>query len=637
MTEEMEKIINAEDRHMVVQAYAGCVDRDTEYFNGKEWVKISEYKQGDKVLQFNEDWTTELVEPMRYIKQPCGKMYHFKDRNVDMMLSEEHRVVYMDEHRNIKEILCKDLVEQLSKTPHEKYWIIKPFGEFRYNVYVFEEISSSTQIEEVVPIDGMKYCFTVPSHMLVLRRNNIFVTGNSGKSSTMLEYVKAHPNEKILFLVFNKSMATEFSNRLKGVQHNCEVKTIHALAYRWYLSKGYPKKKFENLNIVDIQSILGLKKVEYEELSKIRFYYNMFLTSNVNEPNELELLEKTDVYYIPHVYKLWKYFESKNSSEMQHNVYLKMFQLSKVQLNYDTIILDESNDTNQCMLDILVANKDKKIIAVGDSRQMINSFNFNIDGLTYLVEKHGFKEYKLTNSFRVSEDVASLSSRYMQYMYDDPKFKFSGLGDTKFSKLKLELANTNNPIHLLCRTRLGGLKQIANVLTYERDKKVYFMGGLKSFGIDEIKRVLAYKGTVYLGGKKFHISELRIMKNEGLDDPEVNRLISIYDFVRKDEYVINLLENSEVTDIKDADIILLTSHSSKGLTLKNVILGNDFPPIEETKTKRATAKHSYLKAMADSEANLLYVALTRATHMLDYGQALNKTEKREYEKQDLDY
>ena len=40
-------------------------------------------------------------------------------------------------------------------------------------------------VEEVVPVDGMKYCFTVPTHALVMRRNGkIFISGNSGKSFT---------------------------------------------------------------------------------------------------------------------------------------------------------------------------------------------------------------------------------------------------------------------------------------------------------------------------------------------------------------------------------------------------------------------------------------------------------------------
>jgi hypothetical protein len=44
---------------------------------------------------------------------------------------------------------------------------------------------NNVKLEEVKPSDGYKYCFTVPTHTLVLRRNGrIFITGNSGKSFT---------------------------------------------------------------------------------------------------------------------------------------------------------------------------------------------------------------------------------------------------------------------------------------------------------------------------------------------------------------------------------------------------------------------------------------------------------------------
>lgn len=47
----------------------GCVDADTEYFNGTEWKKISTYKRGsqEKVLQYNLNGTAELVIPDNYI------------------------------------------------------------------------------------------------------------------------------------------------------------------------------------------------------------------------------------------------------------------------------------------------------------------------------------------------------------------------------------------------------------------------------------------------------------------------------------------------------------------------------------------------------------------------------------------
>src|SRR4030042_1660739 len=47
---------------------AGCVDSDTEYFNGLEWKRISEYQDGEKVLQYNKDGSSELIIPKEYVK-----------------------------------------------------------------------------------------------------------------------------------------------------------------------------------------------------------------------------------------------------------------------------------------------------------------------------------------------------------------------------------------------------------------------------------------------------------------------------------------------------------------------------------------------------------------------------------------
>ena len=78
----------------IVKGYSGCVDADTEYFNGTEWKKISEYTEGEKVLQWNEDGTANLVKPLNYINEPCDMMYHFETRyGLDQTLSGDHRVI----------------------------------------------------------------------------------------------------------------------------------------------------------------------------------------------------------------------------------------------------------------------------------------------------------------------------------------------------------------------------------------------------------------------------------------------------------------------------------------------------------------------------------------------------------------
>lgn len=98
----------------------GCVDCNTEYFNGEKWVSISEYNTTDSVLQYNKDGSVELVKPLRYIKQESNKLYHFKTfYGLDQCLSPEHNVVYI----NTNGKLCTIPMEEL-KNRHE----ITPFS-----------------------------------------------------------------------------------------------------------------------------------------------------------------------------------------------------------------------------------------------------------------------------------------------------------------------------------------------------------------------------------------------------------------------------------------------------------------------------------------------------------------------------
>lgn len=618
MNEEMNAIINAPEKHICVQAFAGCFPRDTMYFNGVEWKNIQDYQDGEYVLQFNpKERKGELVKPLKYIhrKHSSGWYKITFETKGSIICSGDHDILYYDNNYNYHYCNVKDLKKGVKiLTPTNAYVGITNT--------VFRTVDT---VEKINLENDEEYCFEVPSGNLILRQRYLtFCISNCGKSTTMLEYVKAHPNEKILFLVYNKEMAKDFSNRLKGVAHNCEVRTIHSLAYRWYLAQGFPKKNLRNITIIDIQDILK-SRLELSELSKIKFYFEMFLTSDVDEAKQLHVLEPQDKYLLKFVEKVWKYYITESDS-MPHNVYLKMFQLAKVKLDYDTIINDETNDINQCMLSILVSNLDKKVICVGDSYQMINSFNFNCDGLNILKNDYNFKQYGLTKSFRVSEDIANMSSKYLSFMYEN-KTKFNGLGHTKIAHINLYSANQQDKVYLLCRTRLGGLKQIVDVLNHDISKRIHFVGGLEAFGINEIERMLQYNGNIYIGGKRFHINTLRKMLKDGVEDNEIQRIVSVYDFAKKNENILDILKQSEVKDKTHADIVLLTSHSSKGLTLTNVVLGNDFPPIEKTKIKMHLKQHEYKQRLSNSEANLLYVALTRATGVVDIGQCFNREDK----------
>lgn len=96
----------------------GCVDADTEYFNGSEWKKISNYKRGsgEKVLQYNENGTAELVEPINYIvNDEVDSLKHFTNQyGLDMVLSDDHRMFVYKNYRKyslgIRNILTTEIV-----------------------------------------------------------------------------------------------------------------------------------------------------------------------------------------------------------------------------------------------------------------------------------------------------------------------------------------------------------------------------------------------------------------------------------------------------------------------------------------------------------------------------------------------
>lgn len=115
-TEEQRRGIQMllENNVSILQGYAGCVDADTEYFNGKEWKRMSEYEAGESVLQFNKDTRTgELVQPLAYIKHPQSTLYHFKTKyGLDQCLSLDHNVLYETSRGNLKLKPFHEIIQQ---------------------------------------------------------------------------------------------------------------------------------------------------------------------------------------------------------------------------------------------------------------------------------------------------------------------------------------------------------------------------------------------------------------------------------------------------------------------------------------------------------------------------------------------
>ena len=80
-----------------VGGQVGCVDADTEYFNGTAWKRIAEYDGGMVLTYDAENRNAQLQQPTRYIVQPAGKMYEIKTvrGSISQVLSSDHSFAYI--------------------------------------------------------------------------------------------------------------------------------------------------------------------------------------------------------------------------------------------------------------------------------------------------------------------------------------------------------------------------------------------------------------------------------------------------------------------------------------------------------------------------------------------------------------
>ena len=101
----------------VISGSPGCVDKDTEYFNGYTWKKISEYTDGESVLQYNEDGSAELVKPIQYHKYPCDRFWHLHSTyGIEQCVSDEHNMVYTSSKGNLCKKNVVDLINMHNST-----------------------------------------------------------------------------------------------------------------------------------------------------------------------------------------------------------------------------------------------------------------------------------------------------------------------------------------------------------------------------------------------------------------------------------------------------------------------------------------------------------------------------------------
>jgi len=451
-------------------------------------------------------------------------------------------------------------------------------------------------------------------------------SAGSGKTST----IKLYSDENTLpsiYLAFNKSIATEVQGKLGA---HVTSKTTHSLAYKTYGNKirnklsrpkggyvnvaGTPSEiakfyklqpiMFRNEAIISANALgLLVKKtvdsfqasadaeVNWKHVSKL--HRNTLKALDIEE-YEYEYLDQNIIEKVLRFsIKLWEErVDPKSKVLANHDTYLKMYQLSKPKLPFEIVYLDEAQDTSDCVLDIVMNQKDHaRVVMVGDDFQAIYSWRGAINAMS----KVDSVEYPLTKSFRFGNEIAKVARAIIKDQLPikgneniDSKFGFDAVDTTKkYTKIfRTNGALLEDAIKL---TRGSGSVS-AEVDTGDFIRTLESAEALFQDDLHKVKHdlIIPYK----------HWSEL---VEEAKISPELKRITKIVE--QNQTYVyINALKQLKRRD--NADIILTTAHKSKGREWDQVVLADDFPEVGED-------------GLAQEETNLLYVAVTRAVEKLN--------------------
>jgi superfamily I DNA/RNA helicase len=460
----------------------------------------------------------------------------------------------------------------------------------------------------------------------------INAVAGSGKTTTLIEYARARPHAKILYLAFNKTVRMEAEKKFaeNGIS-NVRVETAHSLAYSHIVRRAGYEIKTNGYKIPEVVELLGLgqfsgRHTEYVLATHILGFVSYFCNSDKAKVQELNYEE---VVADPAARQFCLNFKSEISLQTRlfldkmnkgeipvlHDFYLKKFQLSKPVLPFDFILFDEGQDASETMLDVFFSQQATKVI-VGDTHQQIYGWRYAVNSL----DKADYTGYDLSTSFRFDKEIAYAAAEvvgWKSHLKVPSAIKITGAGKRGRVKTRAVIARTNAGLLV---------KAIELLIEKKEIKTVYFEGRIENY---------TYAGdgaSIYdvlnlHSGEKERIRDKMMASMNNMDDLEeyiektgdaqLRMLVEVVkEYGRKIPGYIKKLKDChlEHDDKAKADMIFSTVHRAKGMEYDEVTLADDF--ITEDKVFHLSgAKETDMARLAE-EINLLYVAITRAKSQL---------------------
>jgi len=475
----------------------------------------------------------------------------------------------------------------------------------------------------LVPTEEQKACIKAA-------KENQFVMVNAYAGCSKTTTLKMIADEIVtpsLYIAFNKSIADEAKAKFPSY---VECKTSHSMAYA-AVGKDYAHKlkrpqgrymnvcgtgseianyfKIEDMKLDSGDSItssaIGVAVRDtvgrFEQSSDLKIKSHHVSFSPVARFVEKELLDKKEWRKTIQKYaeKLWSLrTNTKTNILCTHDTYLKLWQLSKPDLsNYEIIYLDESQDSNPCLLDIIYSQK-SKVVLVGDKYQAIYSWR----GAVNAMDQDGGKNWKeclLSASFRYGESVAKVANAILDL---DDNLLVKGNGTDSIShKLKGDENHTR-----IYRTNAALIADAVHYITKGKECSL-------EIDTHDLVKLLESAAALKVGNLKGvkHDDLVAYKSWYELEQESPSSIAPIISMVNKNLHYTALGVLKEHRNPLNPEIIFVTAHKSKGREWDTVVLAEDF--------KSPMVKGEFV-GLTEEERNLLYVSATRAKKLLIYNQ-----------------
>lgn len=440
----------------------------------------------------------------------------------------------------------------------------------------------------------------------------------AGKTSTLKLLAAANPHRQGMYIAYNRAIADDAA---KSFPSSVSCSTAHSLAYR-AVGRNYRTRLnggrmpaqlvAQNLGIYD-RVALGTDVPEL--LPKHVARVVMDTVARFCRTADPELAR----YHVPHLngfdtpaahralaelafpyaVRVWQDLQGKTGIfPFTHDVYLKMWQLTRPQLPADYVLLDEAQDADPVIASIVGNQGHAQRIAVGDSAQAIYEWRGAIDAMA----KWPGERLTLSKSFRFGHAVADEANRWLDVL--DAPLRITG-----HDPIPSIVAPVTDADAILCRSNGGAMRAVMNNIDTRR---VALVGGG-----EQIKR-LAFAAQDLKEGRRTDHPELAAFASwdevrdyvdndsAGSDLAVFVKLIDTY----QPRTIIGVV--GQLSTEKDADLIVSTAHKAKGREWDRVRISDDFREPQRD-------DDGWHMPVRPEEARLAYVAVTRAKQQLDRG------------------